>query len=167
LVDDLRLLEHRHAGEADVGQEAADVGVDLVLVDQLGHLAAADVGLGLVVLDEKLDRAPVDAAVGVDAVDRHLQTDHRGLAADGRGARQRLLGADLEGLLRPERGPPRGRHQHGGAERAGRRAVTDQAAARDFSGIPELIVVVAIVVGHDRSLCSFPGGPVRTLSGWG
>src|SRR5262249_55669189 len=110
-----------------------------------------------------LDRAPVDAAVMVDAVDRHLQTDHRSLAADGCGARQRLLGADFVRLFRPERGPPRGRHQHGGAQRAGSRAVTDQAAARDLAGIPELFVVFAIVVGHGRSLSVFPGALLALL----
>ena len=61
-VDDLVFLEHRHAGEADVGQEAADMHVDLVLDQQLLGLAAADVGLGLVVRHDRLERPAVDAA---------------------------------------------------------------------------------------------------------
>ena len=51
-VDDLVLLEHRHAGEADIGKEAANVNVDIVFDEELLGLAAADVGLRLVVGDD-------------------------------------------------------------------------------------------------------------------
>ena len=102
-VDDLGLLPHRHAGQTDVGQEAADVDVDVVLVHHLLRLAAPDVGLGFIVDDDEFDRPAVDAAVLVDAVGRHLQSDHRGLAAGGAGARERLLGADLVTPLRRRR----------------------------------------------------------------
>ena len=95
------------------------VGVDLVLDHELLGLAAADVGLRLVVGDDQLDRPAVDAARLVDAVDRHLHADQRGLAAGRRRARQRLQRADLVGLGLAEGGPPRRRHQHGRAERAG------------------------------------------------
>ena len=50
-VDDFVFLKHRHAGEADVGQEAADVDVDIVFDQQLLGLAASDIGLGFVVRD--------------------------------------------------------------------------------------------------------------------
>jgi hypothetical protein len=157
-VDDLGLLEHRHAGEADVGQEAADMDVDVVLDQQFFHLAPADVGLRFVVRDHDRDRPAVDAAVLVDAVDRHLQADQGGLAAGRRGARERLQRPDLERLGLAEGGLPRRRHQHGGAERTGGRAVADQAAAGDFAGIPKRVSLgFTIVVGHGRSLCGFPG----------
>ena len=117
-VDDLLLVEHRLAGEANVGQEAALVDVDLVLDHQLLGLAAPDVGLGLVVGDDQLDRPAVDAARLVDAVDRHLGADQRGLAAGGGGARQRLQGADLVRLGLSEGALPGRRHQHGGSQRA-------------------------------------------------
>ena len=153
-VDDLVLLEHRHAGEADVGEEAAEMDVDLVLDHQLLGLAAADVGLGFVVRDHQLDRPAVDAAGLVDAVDRHLHADQRGLAAGGACARQRLQRADLVRLGLAEGGLPRRRHQHGRAQRArGGRSVADQPAARDLAAVPEFLerVVRFSLVSHRQS----------------
>ncbi len=158
----LCLLEHRHAGEADVGEEAADVDVDLVLDHQLLGLAAADVGLGLVVGDDELDRPAIDAARLVDAVDGHLHADQRGLAAGGGRARERLQRADLVGLGLAEGGAPRRRHQHGRAERAGAgRAVSDQPAARDLAAVPEFLAPILrfLIVSHREFL---PGRETMT-----
>ena len=46
-VDDLGVLPHRHAGEADVGQEAADMHVDIVLGHHLLGLLPRDGGFEL------------------------------------------------------------------------------------------------------------------------
>ena len=126
------------------------MGVDLVLDQQLLGLAAADVGLGLVVGDHDLDRPAVDAAHLVDAVDRHLQADQGGLAAGRARARQRLQRADLVRLGLTEGRLPRRRHQHGGAERAGRCAVAQDLAAGDLAAVPEALIVS--VVCHVTSL---------------
>src|SRR5262249_44734485 len=136
-VDDLVLLEHRHAGETDVREEAADVSVDIVLDQQLLDLAAADIGLGLVVNSHDLDRPTVDAAVLVDAVDSHLQADQRGLAAKRARARQGLFRADLERLGLAEGFAPWRRHQHHCADRAA--APTDDPPPRDFAAVPEVL----------------------------
>ena len=118
-VDDLGLLPDRHAGEADVGEEAADMDVDVVLVHQLLRSCGAPTsGLDSSSTMTSFDRPAVDAAVLVDAVDRHLQADHRGLAAGSAGARERLLGTDLVGLGGAEGRAPRRRHQHHRADRA-------------------------------------------------
>jgi len=95
------------------------VGVDLVLDGQLLGLAPADVGLGLVIGDHQLDHAAVDAAGFVDPIHGHLGSDQGRLAAGGCRAAERLERTDLEGLGLPERAPPRRRHQHAGAQRAG------------------------------------------------
>ena len=111
-VDDLVLLVERHAGEADVGQHAADIGVDLVLDQQLLGLAAADIGLQLVVLGDQLDLAAENAAALVDALDGDLQSDQSGLADRGRTAGKRLDAADLvrarcrQGVAQRRRPPP-------------------------------------------------------------
>ncbi len=80
-VDDLCVLEHRHAGKADVRQEAANVCVDIILDQKLLGFAAGDVRFGFVVGNDDLDWPAVDAAAFIDAVDRHLQTDERGFPA--------------------------------------------------------------------------------------
>ena len=150
-VDDALLLEHRHAGQAHVGEEAALVDVDVVLDHQLLGLAPADVGLGLVVGHDQLDGTAVDASRPVDAIDRHLRADQRRLAAGGGGARQRLQRADLVGPGLAEGLPPGGGHQHGGAERArGRRGVSDEAAACDLAAVPEVLgpPLVLPIVSH-------------------
>ena len=90
-VDDLGVLPDRHAGKADIRQEAADMNVDLVVLHHLDGLLPGDGGRALVVDDIEFDRAAVDAAIGIDAVGRHLQTDDRGLAAGG--ARRRTAAA--------------------------------------------------------------------------
>ena len=157
-VDDLVLLENRHAGQADVGEEAAQVDVDLVLDQELLGLAAADVGLELIVRHDQLDRPAVDAAGLVDAVDRHLHSHQRGLAAGRTGARERLQRADLVGLGLAEGGLPRRRHQHSRPQGAGAcRAISDQAAAGDLAAVPEFLAPVLrfLLVSHLRiPLCS-------------
>ena len=135
-VDDLGLFPDRHAGKTDVGQETADVNVDLVLFDHLQRLAARDVGLGLVVRDHQLDRPAIDADVLVDAVARHLQADNRGLAPKRCRAGQRLFRTDLIGLGAAESRAPRRRHQHRGADSA--TAPTHQTAARNLAAVPEV-----------------------------
>ena len=106
-VDELVVLPHRHAGEADIRQKTADMRVDLVLGDHFLDRAPPDIGLRLVVGHDQLDRAAANAAHLVDAVDRHLHADERGLAAGCGVAGQRLQGADPIGLGRAEGGPPR------------------------------------------------------------
>src|ERR1700685_3432860 len=59
---DLGVLPDRHAGDADVGQEAADMDVDIVLLHHLGGLLAGDGRRALVVGDHQLDRTAVDAS---------------------------------------------------------------------------------------------------------
>ena len=67
---------------------------------------------------------------------RHLQADHRGLAAGRAGAGERLLGADLVRLGRAEGRAPRRRHQHHRADRAA--APADDGAARDLAAVPNV-----------------------------
>ena len=142
-VDDLVLVEHRLAGETDVGEEAALVDVDLVLHEQLLGLAASHVGFGFVVRDNEFDWPAIDAAGLVDAIDRHLRPDQRGLAAGGGGARKRLQRTDLVRLGLAEGGLPRRRHQHACTERArGCRAVSDQPPARDLAAVPERLTPI-------------------------
>src|SRR5262249_49194196 len=88
----------------------------------------------------------IDAARFVDAVDRHLNADQGGLAAHRGGTRQRLRGADLVGFGLAERRPPGRRDQHGDADDAA--APADQPPARDLAGMPELLVVLILLVGH-------------------
>ena len=154
-VDDLGVFPHRHAGETDVGQEAADMGVDIVLLHHLLGLLPRDGRRTLVVDDDQLDRTAVDAAVLVDAVGRHLQADHRGLAAGGAGAGQRLLGTDLIGLGGAEGGAPRRRHQHHGADRAA--APADDAAARDLAAVPDVLrpLLFFPLLSHRKSPSGF------------
>src|SRR5262249_1393268 len=78
------------------------------------------------------------------AIDRHLQPDHRGLAADRGAAGERLQRPDLEGLGLSEGGAPGRRDQHGGAEHAG--AVSDDATPRRLSGVPGLLNVILNVI---------------------
>ena len=111
--------------------------VDLVLDQQLFGLAAADVGFRFVVRDDHLKRPAVDAAGLIDAVDRHLQADHRGLAAERRRARERLQRTDLVRLGLAECGAPWRRHQHGRAQRAA--APADQRAARHLAAVPDVL----------------------------
>src|SRR5271169_5009995 len=136
-VGDLGVFPHRHAGETDVGQEATDVHVNIVLRHHLLSLLPRDGWRTLVVGNDQLDRTAIDAAAVVDAVDRHLQADHRGLAAGGAGARERLLRTDLIGLGGAESGAPRRRHQYHGADCTA--APTDNAAAGDFAAVPNVL----------------------------
>src|SRR5262249_33026298 len=147
-VDDPRLLPDRHALEAYVGEEAADLHVDLDIVDQLLRLAAGDVGLRLIIGDHKLKRPAVDAAGFVDAIDRHRDADQRGLAAGSPGARKRLYGADLVWPGLAESRAPRRRHQYGCAQHAG--APPDQVAAGHLAPVPELacFLVVVLIITH-------------------
>ena len=152
-VDHHVLLEHRHAGETDIGEEAAHVRVDLVFDQELLDLAPPDVGLGLIVRDDQLDRPAIDATRLVDAVDRHLQAHQGGLAACGTRTRQGLLGPDLVRFGLAEGGLPWRRHQHGGAERAsGGRAISDQAAARHLPAVPEFLSICLFAASHCDSL---------------
>jgi hypothetical protein len=80
-------LPHRHAGQADVRQEAALVGVDLVFDDELLGLSATHVRLGLIVGDDEFDHTAIDATRLVDPVYGHLGTDERSLATRGSRAR--------------------------------------------------------------------------------
>jgi hypothetical protein len=82
-VDNLGLLPNRHAGQADVGEEAADMGINLVLVHQLAGLAASDIGLGFIIRDDQFDRPAVYAASLVDAVHGHLHANQSRLPAGG------------------------------------------------------------------------------------
>src|SRR5262249_12184516 len=133
--------------------------VDLVLDQQLLHLAAPNVGLGLVIRHVQLDGPAVDAAGFVDAVDRHLHADQRGLAAGGARAGKRLLATDLVALVLAEGGLPWRRHQHARTERACGCSVSDQAAARDFAAVPELLGPIVRLVSH----CEFlPGSYGQT-----
>ncbi len=136
-VDDLVFLEHRHAGEADVGKEAADVHIDIVFDQQLLSFPAPDVGLGLIVRNHRLERPAIDAARCVDAVDRHLQSDHRGLATERSRAGQRLQRADLVGSCRAECRTPRRRYQHGRAQHAA--APADECAAGHLAAVPDVL----------------------------
>ena len=147
-VDDLVLAEHGLAGEAYVGEKPALVCVDIVLDHELLGLAASYVGLGFVIRHDELDRPAVDAAGLVDAIDRHLRADQSRLAASGRGSGERLERADLVRLRLAEGGLPRGRHQHGGAERA--RAISDEATACHLAAVPEFIAPIrcCLVVNH-------------------
>src|ERR1700747_25356 len=120
-VDYLGLLEDRHAGQADIGQKAAHMGVDLIFDSKLLGLAPAYVGLGFVIDHEKLERPAVDAAGLFEGVDGHLQPDQRSLAASSGRPRKRLKRADLIGLFGPESGAPWRWHQHGGSKRTGAR----------------------------------------------
>ncbi len=112
------------------------MGVDIVLLRQLLGLLPSDGRRTAIIHDVQLDRTAVDAAVGVDAVGRHLQSDHRGLAAVGAGAGEGLLGTDLVSLGSAESGAPRRREQHHGADRAA--APADEAAAGDFAAVPDV-----------------------------
>ena len=122
-----------------------------VLLHHFRGLLARNGRRALVVGDDQLDRTAVDAARGVDAVGRHLQTDNGGLAAGGAGARERLLGADLERLGGAEGRTPRRRHQHHGADRAA--APADQGAARDLAAIPDVFgpFLVLPLLSHWKS----------------
>ena len=113
------------------------MGVDIVLLHHLLGLATRDVRLGLVVGEDDVNRTAVDAAALVDAVDRHLQADHRGLAAGSTGAGERLFGTDLDRLGGAESRAPRRRHQHHRADRAA--APTDDTAARDLAAVPDVL----------------------------
>ena len=75
----------------DIGQEAADMNVDIIFLHHLGGLLTGDSRRAFVVGNYQFDRTAVDAAIAVDAVNRHLQADQCGLAAGGAGAGQRLL----------------------------------------------------------------------------
>ncbi len=112
------------------------MGVDIVLLHELLALLPCDCRRAFVVDDVEFDRPAVDAAALVDAVGRHLQSDHRGLAAGGAGAGQRLLGADLVGFFGAKGGAPRGRDQHHGADRAA--APADDTAAGDLAAVPDV-----------------------------
>src|SRR6266446_1562998 len=136
-VDDPGFFPDRHAREAYVGEEAADLHVDLVLDHQLLCLAAADIGLGLIVGDQELNRAAVDAAGIINAVRGHLHADQRGLAAHGPRAGKRLYGADLVRLGLAESGSPRCRHQYGCAQHAA--APSHQAATGHLAAVPERV----------------------------
>src|SRR5262249_6309278 len=135
-VDDLGLFPNRHASKTDVGQKAADMHVDIAFLHHLGGLLPRYRRRAFVVDNDQFDRAAVNAAGTVDAVDRHLQSDNYGLAAGGAGAGQRLLRADPERLGGAERGAPRLRHQHHGADRAA--TPTDQGSARELAAIPDV-----------------------------
>ncbi len=76
-------------------RDSADVGVDLVFVEQFLGFPAADIGLRLVVFGDQLNLAAEDAARFVDPVDGHLQSDERGLADGRAGTGKRLNAADL------------------------------------------------------------------------
>ena len=62
--------------------------------------------------EDQIDRPAMDAARLVDAIHRHLQADHRCLAAGRRRPGERLQRADLERLFPGEGRAPRRRHQH-------------------------------------------------------
>jgi hypothetical protein len=74
-VDDVGVVPHRHAGDADVGQEAADMNVDIILLHHLRGLLTGDSRRTFVVGDHQFDRTAVNTAVAVDAVHGHLQAD--------------------------------------------------------------------------------------------
>jgi len=143
-VDDLVLGEDRNASEADVGQVAADMRVDIVFGDKLLDFAAAGVGLRLVVRDDELDRPAEDAARLVDAIDGHLQTDQRRLAAECGNPRERLLGADPVGFRLRQREPQR--HRRDDRRGPGRCAL--QRAPAGHSALIEMIQ------RHAAPLCS-------------
>ena len=139
-VDDLVLLVHRHAREADVREISAGVRVDLVVEDQLLDLAPPHVRLGLGVGHQQLDGPAVDAPRLVDRVHRHVRADEGRLAARRGRARQRLEHAELERLGLPEGRAPRRRHEHRGAERAGRGGAPPQEpAAGHLAAVPEVL----------------------------
>src|SRR5207244_3146272 len=131
------LVEDRHAGHADVGEIAALGHVDLVLHEELLHLAAADIRLGLVVGHDRLQRPAVDASRLVDPVDGHHRS-HQGRLSAGRGdAGERLHDPDLVGLRLAERLAPRRRNQHGRAERGGGRGrQSEKAPPRGLAAPP-------------------------------
>ena len=134
------LVEHRHAGQADVGEVSALGHVDLVLYEQLLDLPAADVGLGLVVGYDGLERPAVDAARLVDAVDGHHRAHERGLPARRCHSGERLHDPDLVGLCLAERFAPRRGDQHGRAERAGSRGrEPEEAAPRGLAAAPDVL----------------------------
>src|SRR6516164_9494078 len=135
-VDDLGLFPNRHARETDVGQEAADVDVDITFLHHLCGLLPRYRWRTFIVDNDQFDWAAIDAARIIDAVDRHLQSDNGGLAAGGAGTRQWLFGTDPVGLGGAEGGAPRLRHQHHGADRAA--APADEPPAREPAPIPEL-----------------------------
>ena len=112
------------------------MGVYIVL-DHLRGLLPGNGRRALVIHNIKLEWTAIDAAVFVDAVGRHLQSDDCGLAAGGAGAGQRLLRTDFVRLGRAERGAPRRRHQHHGADRAA--APADNASTRDFAAVPDVL----------------------------
>ena len=118
--DRLLLLEHGHAGDADVREIPAFADVDLVLDQELLGLAPAHVRLRLVVGDHELDRPAIDPAGLVDPIGGQLRADQRGLAARGREAGQRLEDTDLVRLRLPKRLAPRRGHEDRRAHRAGR-----------------------------------------------
>src|SRR5258708_5983271 len=125
-VDDLGVFPDRHARKAYVGEEAADLHVNLVLDDELFRLTAANIGLRLIVSDQELNRPAVDDAGFIDSVRGHLHADERGLAAHGSSTGKRLYRADLIRLGLAKSGSPRRRHQYGCAQHAA--TPSDQAA---------------------------------------
>ena len=137
--DRLVVLEHGHAGEADVREVAAFADVDLVIDHELLGLATADVRLRLVVGDDELDGPAVDATGFVDAVRGELRADQRRLAAGGAYAGQRLKHADLERPRLAEGLAPRRGHQHRRAHGAGRGCgEAEELAARRLSAPPHV-----------------------------
>src|SRR5262249_46583553 len=135
-VDELGLFPNRHASKTDVGEEAADVNVDITFLHHLGGLLARDCGRTFIIDNDQFDWAAVDAAGIVDTVDRHLQSDNGGLATSGAGTGQWLFRTDPIGLGRAEGGAPGLRHQHHGADRAA--APADEPPARELAAIPDV-----------------------------
>ena len=73
---------------------------DLVAVDQLARLLHRGAGVAAGgVFDQQIDFAAEDAAFGVDLIERKLAADQFVLAERGVGAGQRVVEADLDGLV--------------------------------------------------------------------
>src|SRR6267143_4192324 len=112
LLAGIDLLHHGHALRARV--HAHDQ-VDLLLVDEAGHLVDRDVDLRLRVGEHGVDPVALDAALLVEQVDRRLGAELRRLrAAAGERAGDVVDEADLDFLLlRRGRTGERKRHHRG------------------------------------------------------